>query len=221
MDFNAILGSITSNGEIVGMFFAQLIVAVVLFIIGWLVGSWAGHLVNKAVSALKVDSALGSLGASDVAERAGIRLNTGAFLGALVRWFFIVVFLTVALGVFGITQVNDYLLQIASFIPLVVVASLILVASALIAGLASRSIEASARAAKLPSVKLLSGVAKWAIWIYGIYAAALQLGIELPFINTFFTALMAMIAIAGGIAFGLGGKDHAERFLARLKSDIS
>lgn len=221
MDFNEILNNIVLQGKSWGMVLAELIVALVLFIIGWLVGSWVGHLVNKAVSALKIDSALSSLGAGEVAERAGVRLNIGAFLGGLVRWFFIIVFLTAALGVFGITQVEAYLIEVAKFIPSVVVASLILVASALIAGLASRSIEASARAAKLPSVKLLSGVAKWAIWIYGIYAAALQLGIELPFINTFFTALMAMIAIAGGVAFGLGGKDHAERFLDRLKSDIS
>lgn len=204
------------------LFVPKLIIALVIFIIGWIVAVALGKVVEQIVKALKVDVALKSIGADEPLERAGMKLDAGAFLGGLVRWFVILVFVLAAIDVFGLTQVTEFLRGVVLvYIPQIIVAALILVAAALLADVAQRVVEGSAKAAHLPSSGLLGGMTKWSIWVFAILAALYQLGIAGPFVQTLFTAFVAMLALAGGLAFGLGGKDHASKFLDRLKSDIS
>lgn len=206
----------------VAEFVPKLVVALVVFIIGWVIAVALGKVVVQIIRSLKVDMALRSLGLEEAVSRAGMRLDSGAFVGGLVRWFFILVFLLAAVDVLGLTQVTEFLRSVVlTYIPQVIVAALILVAAALLADVAYNVVSGTARAAGLPSAGFLGGVSKWAIWIFAILAALYQLGIAGPFVQTLFTAFVAMIALAGGLAFGLGGKDAAARYLERLRSDIS
>src|SRR3989338_1473090 len=203
-------------------FVPQLIVALVVFIIGWIIAVALGKVVEQIIKAIKVDMALRSLGVEEAVSRAGMKLDSGAFIGGLVRWFFILVFLFAAIDVLGLTQVTEFLRSVVlTYVPQVIVASLILVAAALLAEVTQNVVEGSARAAQLPSAGFLGGIAKWAIWIFALLAALYQLGIAGPLVQTLFTAFVAMLALAGGLAFGLGGKDMAARYLERLRSDIS
>ena len=94
---------LTSSLQGVWMGFAAfvptLVVAIVILIVGWLVGSLLGKVVAQIIRSLKVDNALKSAGFDAVMSRAGFTLDSGAFIGSLVRWFFIVVFLVAAFDV--------------------------------------------------------------------------------------------------------------------------
>src|SRR3989344_9293577 len=200
----------------------QLVFAVVVFIVGWTIAIALGKVVEQIVKAVKVDMALKSLGIEEPLGRAGWKLDSGAFIGGLVRWFFILVFVLAAADVLGLSQVSEFLQSIVlTYIPQVIAASLILVAAALLADLAHHVVEGSAKAAHLPSAGFLGGIAKWAIWVFALMAALYQLGIAGPLVQTLFTAFVAMVALAGGLAFGLGGKEVAARYLERLRADIS
>ena len=200
----------------------KLIIALVVFIIGWIIAVALGKVVEQIIKALKVDMALKSLGMEDPVSRAGMKLDSGAFIGGLVRWFFILGFVLAAFDVLGLSQVTEFLRSVVlAYIPQVIVAALILVAAALLADTVNNVVEGGARAAHLPSAGFLGGVAKWSIWIFAILAALFQLGIAGPFVQTIFTAFVAMVALAGGLAFGLGGKEAAARYLEKLRSDIS
>ncbi len=204
------------------VFVPKLIIALVVFIIGWIIAVALGKVVEQIIRALKVDTALKSLGADEAVSRAGMKLDSGMFIGGLVRWFFILVFVLAAFDVLGLSQVTEFLRSVVlAYIPQVIVAALILVAAALLAETVNNVVEGGARAAHLPSAGFLGGVAKWSIWIFAILAALFQLGIAGPFVQTIFTAFVAMVAIAGGLAFGLGGKEMASRYLEKLRSDIS
>ncbi|MCR4306347.1 MAG: hypothetical protein NUV42_00080, partial [Candidatus Yonathbacteria bacterium] len=112
-------------------FVPNLVVALVIFILGWVVGSVLGRLVAQLITALRVDRALESAGAGDVLAKAGFRLNSGAFIGGLVRWFFIIAFLVAAFDVLGLSQVNIFLQQVVlGYLPNVIVAALILLVAA-------------------------------------------------------------------------------------------
>ena len=203
-------------------FVPQLVIALVVFIVGWVIAVALGKLVSQIVKSLRVDSALRGLGAEAPLSRAGMRLDSGAFVGGLVRWFFILVFLFAAIDVVGLDQVTEFLRSVVlTYIPQVIVAAFILLVAALLADVVHRVVAGSARAAHLPSAGFLGGVAKWSIWIFAILAALFQLGIAGVFIQTLFTAFVAMLAIAGGLAFGLGGRDAASRFLEKLRADIT
>ncbi|MEK9166190.1 MAG: hypothetical protein AAB846_00470 [Patescibacteria group bacterium] len=208
-------------GGVIG-FVPRLVVAVIVFVVGWVIAVALGKVVAQAIRSLKVDKALEGLGMGEPLSRAGIRLDAGAFIGNLVKWFVVVVFLAATVEVLGLTQVTTFLQEVVVvYLPNVIVAALILVVAAVIADVTGRVVAGSARAANLPSSGFLGGVSRWAIWIFAILAALYQLGVAGPFVQTLFTGFIAALALALGLAFGLGGKDTAAKFLERLRSDIS
>jgi len=203
------------------MFIPKLLVAVIIFIVGWVIAVALGKLVNQVVRAIRADKLFQALGAEEPLARAGFRLDTGAFIGGLVRWFLIIVFLVASIDVLGLSQVNLFLREVVlGYLPNVIVAALILVVAAFVADTMQRVVVGSAKAAGVPSTHLLGGVTKWSIWTFAILAALYQLGIAGIFAQTLFTGLVAMLAIAGGVAFGLGGKDAAARYVEKMRKDI-
>lgn len=204
------------------MFIPKFLVAIIIFIIGWIIAVALEKLVVKIIRAFKVDKVFQSLGFEQPLQRAGFRLDIGAFIGGLIKWFLIIVFLVASIDVLGLTQVNAFLRDVVlAYLPNVIVAALILVVAAFIANATSRVVVGSARAANVPSAHVLGGMTKWSIWVFAILAALYQLGIAGVFAQTLFTGFVAMLAIAGGLAFGLGSKDTAGRYVERLRHDIS
>ena len=202
-------------------FVPNLLVAIIIFIFGWLVGSLLGRWVGELVKSLRVDKALEEVGTDDLLARAGFRLNAGAFVGGLIKWFIIIVFLLASVEVLGLSQVSDFLHQIVlGFLPNVIVAALVLLVAALIADTVQRVVTGSAMAAGISSAKLLGGIAKWAIWVFALIAALLQMGVAVVLLQTLFTGLVAMLALAGGLAFGLGGRDAATRYIEKLREEV-
>jgi len=202
-------------------FIPNLVVAIVIFVIGWLVGAGLGRLVSQVIAALKVDQALRAAGVERIVERSGFSLNSGAFLGALVKWFFIIVFLVASLDVLGLTDVTAFLRGVVlTYIPQVIVAVLILLVAAVLAEAAQRVVSGGARAAGLAAAGLLGTLARWAIWIFAILAALDRLGIS-PLVQTLFTGVVVALALAFGLAFGLGGTKAAEKYIDKIKHEIS
>ena len=201
-------------------FVPSLIIAVIIFVAGWIVGSLLGRVVSQIVKSLKVDNALRSAGTESLLNRAGFRLNSGMFLGALVKWFIIVAFLVASFDVLGLDQVNDFLQQVVLlYLPRVIVAVLILLVAALIAEAMESVVKGSAKAAEVRSANFLGNVTKWAIWVFAILMALYQLGVAAAFVQTLFTGFVVALALASGLAFGLGGKDSATRVLKKLEGE--
>lgn len=203
-------------------FIPNVVVAIVIFIVGWLIGAGLGRVVAQVVGSLKVDNALRSAGLEEVTSRAGFSLNAGNFLGGLVKWFVIVVFLVAALDVLGLTQVNIFLQEVVLlYLPQVIVAVLILLVAAVVADVARNIVVGGAKAAGMDSARFLGSVTRWAIWIFAILAALNQLSVATAFVQTLFTGVVVAISLALGLAFGLGGQDAAARYIEKLRSEIS
>ncbi|MGH2507403.1 MAG: mechanosensitive ion channel family protein [Minisyncoccia bacterium] len=202
-------------------FLPLLIFAIIVFIIGWIVGIIVGKFVAHIVRALKVDQALRNAGFEEVVHRAGYKLDSGAFVGALFKWFIIIAFLIASLEILDLSQVTLYLDQIVLFyLPQVIVAVLILLFTAVIGQVAQNIVSGSARAAGLTSAGVVGTLARWAIWIIGIIAALTQLGIAASVLNTLFMGIVVALALAFGLAFGLGGQESAARFLNRASDEM-
>lgn len=202
-------------------FIPNLVVAIVIFVVGWLVGMGLGRVVAQVVTALRVDQALRSTGIERVLSRAGFQLNSGKFLGFLVEWFFIIVFLVAALDVLHLTTVNLFISDVVlGYLPQVIVAVLILLVAAVIAEAAERVVTGSAKAAALGSAGFLGKVARYSIWIFALLAALAQLNVATAFVQTLFTGVVIAVALAVGLSFGLGGQASAARYLEHLQSEM-
>ncbi len=203
-------------------FVPNLVVAILIIVIGWLIGALIGRVVAQIIRSLKIDEVLRKSGVEDVLSRGGINLNSGVFLGDLVKWFIIVVFLVAAFDVLHLTQVNQFLQGVVLYyLPQVIIAVLILLLAAVIGDVMQRVVTASARTAEIKAARFLGSFTKWAIWIFGILAALLQLNIAAAFIQTLFTGVVVALSLAFGLSFGLGGQEAAARFIEKTKEEIS
>ncbi|MEK7646207.1 MAG: hypothetical protein AAB381_00740 [Patescibacteria group bacterium] len=204
----------------VASFIPNLVIALIIFAIGWVLASLIEKLIEGLFKALKVDAALKSAGLEDVVKRAGHSLNAGLFVGVLVKWFVIVVFLMAAFDVLGLSQVNEFLRQVVNYLPQVIVSVLILMVAIVVANAMQRLVVASARAGHIRSAELLGRVTKWSIWIFALLTALITLGIAPGLIQMILTAVFAGAALALGLAFGLGGKDVAQKWLEKTTSHL-
>ncbi|KKW43152.1 MAG: Small-conductance mechanosensitive ion channel-like protein [Parcubacteria group bacterium GW2011_GWB1_57_6] len=202
-------------------FIPNLVIAIIIFIVGWLVGVGLGRVVKQVVDALRVDHALRSTGIERLLSRAGFGLSSGKFLGFLVEWFFIIVFLVAALDVLRLTTVNIFISEVVlGYLPQVIVAVLILLVAAVVSEAVERVVTGSAKAASLHAAGFLGKVARYAIWIFAFLAALAQLNVATAFVQTLFTGVVIAASLAIGLAFGLGGQASAARYLDRLQSEI-
>src|SRR3990167_338418 len=192
----------------------SILAAVIIFIIGWIVGIVLYRVVEQVAKVLRIDEALKAAGLNEAAREAGVNLNVGAFLGTLVQWFVVIVFLMTSLEILGFSRVTV-------FLPQVIVAVLILVLAAVVAEAAKNIIAGSARAAGSRSGNLAGTVAKYAIWVTAILAVLNQLGVATEFVQTLFTGIVVSLALGFGLAFGLGGKEAAARTIERVRSEIT
>jgi len=200
----------------------NIIIALVIFVIGWAVGAFVGKLIEQLFKSAKVDIALRKAGVEDVLNKGGILLNSGKFVGALVKWFIIIVFLIASFNVLNLGQVTFFLQQVVlGFLPNVIIAVLILLVAAVIAETVQKIVASSARAAGVRSANLLGNISRWAIWIFAVLTALVQLGIGTALIQTLFTGVVVALALALGLSFGLGGQDAAARYIEKVRNDIS
>ncbi|OGG49959.1 hypothetical protein A2763_00365 [Candidatus Kaiserbacteria bacterium RIFCSPHIGHO2_01_FULL_54_36] len=206
----------------VGQYLPNLLMAIVVFIFGWIVGIILYRIVVEVVKVLRVDDALRAAGLNEAAKDAGFTLDVGRFLGTLVMWFIVLVFLVASLDILGLQNVTIFLQQVVLlYLPRVIVAALILILGAVVAEVVRGLVSGSARAAGAHAANLAGVVAKWAIWIFAIMAALDQLQVASGFIQTLFTGVVIALALAFGLAFGLGGKEAASRTIERIRSEIA
>lgn len=201
-------------------FLPDLIIAFLVFVIGWAIAAALGRVVAQVIRAVRVDSVLDKLGFRRPMERAGLRLDSGHFVGELVKWFLILAFLLAAANILGLGEVASFLQTVIFYIPNVIVAALIVLVAAVVASFLQRLVRASVDAAGLMSAGFLGSLAKWSVLILAFLAALDQLGVAQSFITTLLQGFVAMLAIAGGLAFGLGGQSAAKDFVSKLREEI-
>ncbi len=202
-------------------FLPEFFTAIIVFVVGWVVAIIVGQAVARIIRMLRIDTIFENLGLKETLARADLKLDIGKFVGELVKWFIIVAALLTATDTLGLPGVTAYLQSVLLYFPNIIVASLILIATALVANFVQKLVKASLHATTQLHANFISAVAKWAIWLFGVFAALDQLGVAPSFVNTLLIGIVAMLALAAGLAFGLGGKDFAAGVIEKLRRDIS
>lgn len=214
---DVIIGSLQSLWLTVANFLPSLIGAIVVFLVGLIVAAVLERVVERVIHYLKFDTLLRKTGVESYLERANLKLNTGRFLGQLVYWFMVIAFLLATADILRFTALSAFLRDVLLYIPNVIIAVLILLAALVVANFLKHLTRASVQAAKLHYAQALGTVAWWTVIIFGLLTALVQLGIATSIINTLITGVIAMLALAGGLAFGLGGREYAAGLLRKLK----
>lgn len=218
---NDVLGSLQLSfqnlwNDVIG-FLPELVIAIIIIVVGWILGGFLKGVIERAFKTLKLDQALDKAGVDDLSQRAGYKFRPGYFVGELVKWFTIIVFLVVALDVLKLNQVTEFFTgEVLTYLPRVIVAALILLGAMVLANLVSASIEAGARAAGFKAADVVGTFARYAIIVFAVLAAMSQLEIAPEMVQILFAGFVFGASLAFGLAFGLGGRDAAGKYIAKM-----
>lgn len=196
--------------------------AIVIFAVGWVIAAMVSRAIEHILNIIKIDSLFKELGTERVLERMGFKLRVGRFIGEIVRWFIVIAFLIPSLEILGLSAINDFLRNdVLGYIPRIFVAAFVLIIASYISDVLHKFIEGSARAVNSRASRPAATIARWAVWSFAIIIALSELGIAEQFMSALFIGLVAMMAIAGGLAFGLGGKEAASKAINRMSDNLS
>lgn len=199
----------------------NLIIAIIVFLIGWLISEGVGRLVTKFLKKLKIDLVLEkSKGLKEALERAEIKIVPSQIIGEICKWILVIVFLMLAVDILGWKGFAAILKDFINYLPNVLVAILIFVVAVIIADIVEKIISSAVAGMRVKYGPALGAIAKGAIWVLAIFAILSHLRIAREMVLTLFQGIVAIIVIAGGIAFGLGGKELATDILQGLRKKL-
>src|SRR3989344_3995744 len=217
-----IVGSLQDLYDKVIAYLPNLVAAIIVLIIGWLLAMFLSKLVQKLLEMLKIDQLANQLGMDSLGEKMNKRLSLATFGGWLIKWFFFLGSFIAAADILGLSGVSSFLYQdVLAYAGHVVVAMAILLLGILAANFFGEIVSSAVRASGLHKAEALGSLTKWSIVVFAVIATLSQLQIATAFLQDLFTAVVAMLAIAGGIAFGLGGKEHASKVLDNIEDGLN
>lgn len=192
----------------------MIVMALVVIIIGWILANIAKSVIVSIFNRLQINRLLDNAGVDKITDRAGYKLDAGYFVGTLVKWFILIVAFVVALDILNLQQVSFFLQDVVlNYLPKVIVAVLILFGALIVAKFVSEAVGAALRASGVVAASFLQKVAYYAIIFFAVLAALNQLEIAPELVQMLFAGIVFAMSLAFGLAFGLGGRDTASRYL--------
>jgi hypothetical protein len=209
--------AVTASLKSVVNYMPKLVGALVVILIGVLVAWAIKTVIVRVLKFVKLKPYTDAIGLNKVFPE---NLELTELLGDLAKWIIMIIFLLPALEILDLAQVNTLVTRVVAYLPNVVVAVAIVIVGAIVADLISRVVESTASTIGAKTAAIAADVARWAVVVFVVLAALMQLGIATTLIDRVVTGLVAMGALAGGLAFGLGGQDTAKEAIVRLRKNL-
>lgn len=194
--------------------------AIVIFVIGWFVSMGVGRVITEILKRIKFNKLFDKGNWKEALQKADIKVDAAGFIGAIVKWILVVVFLLASVEIIGLNQLADFLKGVLGYLPNVLVAVLIFVVTVIVVDIVEKITRVAVEKMKVGYGSTVSAVVKWSIWIFAVLAILYQLGIVRAFTETLFTGLIATLALIFGLSFGLGGKEVASEILQNAKRKL-
>ena len=183
--------------------------AVLVLVIGWVVSGFFAGLIERALKAVGMERAVERSGIGDFIRRSGTKMTTSGVIAGLIKWFIRLIFIQAAANILGMPQMTSIINSIVLFIPSVVVAMAIIVVGSLIAKFLAGLVRGSVSEMGVGNPDLLAKLTQYVVIGFAVIAAIDQLGIAATVVNTLLIGLIGSVALAVGLAFGLGGREVA------------
>jgi hypothetical protein len=205
----AIMSSVAAALALLLAGIPKIIGFLVILIIGRLIASAIAAAVAAVLRAVKFNELAQRGGFADFVHKMGIRQDSAGFIANLAKWFIRLIALVSAFDALGLPAVSQVLDQLLLWLPNLVVALVILVIAGLAANALAGLVRGATAEAGLGSPDLLATIARVAVWAFAIVIAVNQIGVAATLVNTLFMAVVGALALALGLAFGLGGRETA------------
>jgi hypothetical protein len=205
-------------------FVANLVVAVVVFVIGYLISVGIGKLIAEILKSVRFNKLFEKEGWRKALQRANIDVNPSEFIGAIFKWFFVVVSLLIAVDILKLTAFAGFLTEVLNYLPNVIVAVLVFVVAIIISDIVEKVVRATVERLKVGYGFVAASIVKWAIWIFTFFLILGQLlpnnALVATLYNGIIYGIVGAVALGVGLAIGLGGKDTAAKIISDMHRKI-
>ncbi len=202
-------------------FVANLILAIIVFIIGYLVSAGIGRVIAEILKSIKFNRLFEKEGWSKALHKANIEVNPSEFIGAIFKWVFVILSLLLSVDILKLDGFSVVLVKVLNYLPNVIIASLIFVVVVIISDIVEKLIRVSVEKMKLSHGYLVSSIVKWTMWIFTVFLILDQLLPNSVLIKTLYIAIVwgivGTISVGVALAIGLGGKDTAAEIIQDMK----
>lgn len=190
-------------------FIPNLIGALVVFVVGWFISVGVGKLTAGLLKKMRFNRIFESGVWREALEKADFKVDAAGFIGAIVKWVLVIVFLMAAVEILGLDEFAGLLGRILAYLPNVLVAAFIFVVTVIVVDILEKVVRAAVESIRVGYGHLVGVIVKWSIWIFAISIILVQLGIGKELVQTLVSGFVAVIVLSAGLAFGLGGKEVA------------
>lgn len=205
-------------------FIANLLLAVVVFTIGYLISIGIGKLIAELLKSVKFNKLFEKEGWKKALQRAGVEVNPAEFIGAIFKWVFVVISLLIAVDILGLTAFSGFLTQVLDYVPNVIVAVLVFVVAIVISDIVEKVVRVAVERLKVGYGYVAASIVKWAIWTFTFFLILGQLLPNNPMITILYTGIIygtvGALALGIGLAIGLGGKETAGKIISDMHRKI-
>ena len=191
--------------------------ALIILIVGWVVARAVRRIVDGLLKVVRFDALADKAGISQVLEKGDLKISAREVVSSLVYWLIMIMVLVMTVDALGLPKASDVLASLFAYVPNVIAALLVLVVAMFLASFVSGIVHTAASNANLPKPEIFAGVSRWAIIIFAATISLGELGIATLLVTTTFNIILGGVCLALALAFGLGGKDAAARYLEELK----
>ena len=191
--------------------------ALIILIVGWIVAKAIKAIIDALLKSVRFDTLADKAGISKVLEKGDIKISAREVVSRLVYWLIMIMVLVMTVDALGLPKASDVLTSLFAYVPRVIAALLVLVVAMFLASFVSGIVHTAAGNANMPRPELFAGATRWAIIIFAVTIALVQLGIAEFLVTTTFNIILGGIVLALALAFGLGSKDAVAKYLEELK----
>jgi hypothetical protein len=195
--------------------------ALVILIAGWLIAKAIRRIVEWLLTTVRLDALADKSGISEVLRKGNLNATFSQVVSGLVYWLIMIMVFVMVVNALGLPKASDILTSLFAYVPKVIGALFVLVVAMFLANFVSGIVRTAAGNANLPSPEMFAGISRWAIIIFAVTISLGELGIGTLLVTTTFNIILGGICLALALAFGLGGKDAAARYLEELRAKRS
>jgi hypothetical protein len=195
--------------------------ALVILIVGWLIAKAIKQLVDWLLTTVRFDMLADKAGITEVLRKGNLKTTASQVLSGLVYWLIMIMVLVIVVNALGLPKASDILASLFAYVPKVIGALFVLVVAMFLANFVSGIVRTAAGNANLPRPEVFAGISRWAIIIFAITISLGELGIATLLVTTTFNIILGGVCLALALAFGLGGKDAAAKYIEELKKKRS
>ncbi|MCY7395318.1 MAG: mechanosensitive ion channel [Nocardioides sp.] len=192
-------------------FLPNLLAFLVILLVGYVVAKVVAGIVTKLLQKVGLDRHLHDSDANRYVEKVLPGASPSKGIAKVVFFLIFVFFLTSAIGALKIPAVTTFMNQVLAYLPNVIVAIVIFVAAALVAGAIAPGV--TQVMGDTPTGKIVATVVPAIVMVIAMFMILNQLKIAEEIVTIAFAATMGALALGLALAFGLGGRGVAERLL--------